>query len=161
MHDARHLISHYCAPIRICELGERFRPKDNPPKKAIHGECSNHWGLVFCPDKKPSFFTRLLRAQIEARQRHADRVVEQYLAVHGNKFTDDADVKSSGCYLKQAGSDDRRHHHAARSICERGWARNPTPSSLPARPRSTYNPRGLNFRPKPRPRGVKSRTDRS
>ena len=43
------------------------------------------------PTKKTSFFARLLRAQIEARQRHADRVVKQYLAVHGNKFTDDAE----------------------------------------------------------------------
>ncbi len=43
------------------------------------------------PTKTAPFFTRLLRAQIEARQRHADRVVEQYLAVHGNKFTDDAE----------------------------------------------------------------------
>jgi hypothetical protein len=43
------------------------------------------------PTKKPSFFTRLFCAQIEARQRHADRVVEQYLAVHGTKFTDDAE----------------------------------------------------------------------
>ena len=40
------------------------------------------------PTKKTSFFARLLRAQIEARQRHADRVVEQYLAVRGNRFTD-------------------------------------------------------------------------
>jgi hypothetical protein len=43
------------------------------------------------PTKKASFFARLLRAQIEARQRHADRVVEQYLAVHAKKFTDDAE----------------------------------------------------------------------
>jgi hypothetical protein len=43
------------------------------------------------PTKKPTFFARLLRAQIEARQRHADRLVAQYLAVHGNKFTDDAE----------------------------------------------------------------------
>ena len=43
------------------------------------------------PTKKPRFFARLLRAQIEARQRHADRLVEQYLAVHGTKFTDDAE----------------------------------------------------------------------
>jgi len=41
--------------------------------------------------KNPSFFSRFLRVQIEARQRHADRVVAQYLAVHGNKFTDDAE----------------------------------------------------------------------
>jgi hypothetical protein len=43
------------------------------------------------PTKRPSFFTRLLRAQIEARQRHADRVVEQYLVIHGDKLTDDAE----------------------------------------------------------------------
>jgi hypothetical protein len=43
------------------------------------------------PTKKPSFFTRLLSAQIETRQQHADRVVEQYLAVNGTKFTDDAE----------------------------------------------------------------------
>ena len=43
------------------------------------------------PTKKTPFFARLLRAQIEARQRHADRLVEEYLAVHGNKFTDEAE----------------------------------------------------------------------
>ena len=43
------------------------------------------------PTKKPTFFARLLRAQIAARQRHADRLVAQYLAEHGNKFTDDAE----------------------------------------------------------------------
>jgi len=43
------------------------------------------------PTKKPWFFARLLHAHIEARQRHADRVVEQYLVVHGSKFTDDAE----------------------------------------------------------------------
>ena len=43
------------------------------------------------PTKKPSFFARLLRAQIEARQRHANRVVEQYLVTHGGKLTDDAE----------------------------------------------------------------------
>ena len=43
------------------------------------------------PTRKTSFFVRLLRAQIEARQRHADRVVERYLGVHGNKFTDEAE----------------------------------------------------------------------
>jgi hypothetical protein len=40
---------------------------------------------------KIPFFTRLWRAHLEARQRHADRVVAQYLALHGNKFTDDAE----------------------------------------------------------------------
>jgi hypothetical protein len=44
------------------------------------------------PTKKPSFFVRLLRVQIAARQRSADRVVEQYLATHGlDKLTDDAE----------------------------------------------------------------------
>ena len=44
------------------------------------------------PTKKPSFFVRLLRVQIDARQRKADRVVEQYLATHGlDKLTDDAE----------------------------------------------------------------------
>src|SRR6266436_7257012 len=43
------------------------------------------------PTKKPSIFARLLRAQIDARQRHADRVVEQYLVIHGDKLTDDAE----------------------------------------------------------------------
>jgi hypothetical protein len=43
------------------------------------------------PTKRPSFFARLLRAQIDARQHHADRLVEDYLSVHGNKFTDDAE----------------------------------------------------------------------
>lgn len=46
---------------------------------------------LFAPTKKIPFFARLFRAQIEARQRHADRLIEQYLAVHGNKFTDDAE----------------------------------------------------------------------
>ncbi|MGQ0686581.1 hypothetical protein [Bradyrhizobium sp.] len=40
---------------------------------------------------KTPFFTRLFRAHIRARQRHADRVVAQYLALHGTKFTDDAE----------------------------------------------------------------------
>jgi hypothetical protein len=44
------------------------------------------------PTKKPSFFTRLLRVQIESRQRRADRMVEQYIATHGlQKLSDDAE----------------------------------------------------------------------
>lgn len=46
---------------------------------------------LFAPTKKPSFFARLLRAQIESRQRRADRVVEQYFTTHGLKLTDDAE----------------------------------------------------------------------
>ena len=47
--------------------------------------------LHSAPTNKLSFFARLLHTQIEARQRHADRLVDQYLAVYGNKFTDDAE----------------------------------------------------------------------
>ena len=45
----------------------------------------------FAPTKKPSFLSRLLRVHLEARQRHAGRVVEQYLATHGRALTDDAE----------------------------------------------------------------------
>jgi hypothetical protein len=47
--------------------------------------------LFSAPTKKSSFFARLLRVQMESRQRRADRLVEQYLATHGRKFTDDAE----------------------------------------------------------------------
>jgi hypothetical protein len=33
----------------------------------------------------------MLRVHIESRQQRADRVVEQYIAVHGMKQTDDAE----------------------------------------------------------------------
>ena len=91
MHDARYLISHYCLPIPMCGSGKKFDPRTTLREGAIHGECSNHWGLAFCPDEKILIFRTTIASQIEARQRHADRLVEQYLAVHGNKFTDDAE----------------------------------------------------------------------
>ena len=47
--------------------------------------------LLSAPTRKPSFFSRLLRVQVESRQRTADRLVEQYLATHGTKLTDDAE----------------------------------------------------------------------
>ena len=48
--------------------------------------------VLSAPTKKPSFFSRLLRAQIDARQRHADGLVKQYIATHGlEKLTDDAE----------------------------------------------------------------------
>jgi hypothetical protein len=47
--------------------------------------------LLSAPTTKPSFLSRLLRVQIESRQRRADRLVEQYLAIHGIKQTDDAE----------------------------------------------------------------------
>jgi hypothetical protein len=43
------------------------------------------------PTTKPSFFSRLLRVQLEARQRYADRVVEHYLATHGRALSDAAE----------------------------------------------------------------------
>jgi hypothetical protein len=44
------------------------------------------------PTKRPSFFTKLLRAQIASRQRRADRAVEQYIAGRGlDRLTDDAE----------------------------------------------------------------------
>ena len=44
------------------------------------------------PTKKPSLLARLLRVQVETRQRRADRVVEQYIATHGlHKLSDDAE----------------------------------------------------------------------
>ena len=47
--------------------------------------------LLFAPSGKTPFLTRLLNSMMESRQRHADRVVAEYLATHGSKFTDDAE----------------------------------------------------------------------
>jgi hypothetical protein len=58
--------------------------------------------LYSAPTRKPSFFTRLLRVQIEARQRQADRVVEEYLATQGHKLTDDAE-REIGRLIAKAG----------------------------------------------------------
>ncbi len=52
------------------------------------------------PTKKPSFFARLLRVQMEARQRRAERVVEHYLATHGHKQTDDTERQIERLLLK-------------------------------------------------------------
>ena len=44
------------------------------------------------PNKKPSFFARLLRAYADSNQRRADRVVEEYIATHGlQNLSDDAE----------------------------------------------------------------------
>jgi hypothetical protein len=43
------------------------------------------------PTKKASVFGRLLRVVIKARQRRAERLVEQYLATRGLKQTDYAE----------------------------------------------------------------------
>ncbi|QWG23083.1 hypothetical protein KMZ93_24560 [Bradyrhizobium sediminis] len=53
------------------------------------------------PTKKPSFFARLLRVQIESRQRRADRLVEQYLATRGlQKLSDDTERQIERLLLK-------------------------------------------------------------
>ena len=55
------------------------------------------------PTKKPSFFARLLRVQIDSRQRRANRAVEEYIAVHGlQKLSDDAE-RRIGRLLYEAG----------------------------------------------------------
>jgi hypothetical protein len=41
----------------------------------------------------------MLRAHIEARERQAERVVEQYLATRGLKRTDDAERQIERLYL--------------------------------------------------------------
>jgi hypothetical protein len=56
--------------------------------------------LLSAPSTKPSFFSRLLRVQIESRQRRADRLVEHYLATHGSKLTDDAERQIERLYFK-------------------------------------------------------------
>ena len=51
---------------------------------------SEDW--LSAPTTKPSLLARLLRVQVETRQRRADRVVEQYIATHGlHKLSDDAE----------------------------------------------------------------------
>jgi hypothetical protein len=53
------------------------------------------------PTKKPSFFARLLRARVEANQRRADRVVENYIATHGlQELSDDAERQISRLLAK-------------------------------------------------------------
>ena len=52
------------------------------------------------PTKKPSFFARLLRAHIEARQRGAERAVAHYIATRGLKRTDDAERQIEHLFLK-------------------------------------------------------------
>ena len=43
------------------------------------------------PTKKPSFFSRMLRAHLKSRERRAERLVEQYIATRGLKQTDAAE----------------------------------------------------------------------
>jgi hypothetical protein len=59
-------------------------------------------GWFSAPTSKPLFLSRLLRVNLEARQRHADRAVEQYLAARGFTLTDDAE-REIGHLLANAG----------------------------------------------------------
>ena len=55
------------------------------------------------PTKKPSFFVRLLRVQIDSRQRRADRVVEGCIATHGVQNLSDDAKRSINRLLFEAG----------------------------------------------------------
>src|SRR5258705_13236977 len=89
MHDARYLISHYANQyVSVSQVGNSTQGQHSEKEPSMANVLTTGAWLS-APTRKPSFFARLLRSQIEARQRHADRLVEQYLAVHGNKFTDD------------------------------------------------------------------------
>jgi len=59
--------------------------------------------LLFAPSRKTPFFARLLDSMMQSRQRHADRVVAQYLATHGNKFTDDAERQIERLLFSEGG----------------------------------------------------------
>ena len=55
------------------------------------------------PTEKPSFLVRLLRVQIDPRQRRADRVVEEYIATHGVQNLSDDAKRSINRLLFEAG----------------------------------------------------------
>ena len=55
------------------------------------------------PTEKPSFFARLLRDQIEAHQRRAHRVDEEYIASHGLQSLSDDAERSISWLLFRAG----------------------------------------------------------
>ena len=55
------------------------------------------------PTEKPSFLARLLRVQIDLRQRRVDRVVEEYIATHGLQSLSDDAERSISRLLFEAG----------------------------------------------------------
>jgi len=55
------------------------------------------------PTKNSSFLARLLRVQIEARQRRADRVVEEHIATHGLQSLSDSAERSISRLLFERG----------------------------------------------------------
>jgi hypothetical protein len=62
--------------------------------------------VLFAPTRKAKtpFLTRLLGTLMESRQRHADRLVEHYLASHGGKFTDDAEREIERLLFREGGT---------------------------------------------------------
>ena len=82
-------------------IRKEIRPKDNSAKEPSMANVLTTGAWISAPTKKPSFFARLLRVQFEARQRQADRVVEQYIATHGlQKLSDDAERQISRLLAK-------------------------------------------------------------
>lgn len=56
---------------------------------------------LFAPFKKPSFFARLLRDQIGARDRRARREVAHYIESHGlQRLSDDTERNINSLYSK-------------------------------------------------------------
>lgn len=55
----------------------------------ITGVVSSTSGIPATAAPRRSFFRRVLDAMVEARQRHAEREIAQYLTMTGGKLTDD------------------------------------------------------------------------
>lgn len=67
-------------------------PTDNSDQRSLSmANVLTTGASFFAPAPKPSFLSRLFRVYLEARQRHANRAVEQYLAARGFTLTDDAE----------------------------------------------------------------------
>ena len=60
----RYKLMHECALFDLAlalantylSIRKEIRPKDNSAKEPSYGECSNHWGLAFCPEQKTLIF---------------------------------------------------------------------------------------------------------
>src|SRR5258705_14002981 len=94
MHDARYLISHYANQYVSVSEVENSPQGQHSEKEPSMANVLTTGAWLSAPTRKPSFFARLLRSQIEARQRHADRLVEQYLAAKANELTDGAGLST-------------------------------------------------------------------
>src|SRR3954469_2276797 len=87
----RAISSRFCALQQLSLDQEGFAQRTTPQRSHLMANALTTGAWLSAPTKKPSFFARLLRAHVESRQRHADRVVAQYLVTHGGKMTDDAE----------------------------------------------------------------------